>query len=51
MPNQLNSGSEQPKQSLYNLFKQALSGDNQQDLTQGSIGKAAFLLSGLLVSD
>ena len=45
MPNQLNSGSEQPKQSLYNLFKQALSGDNQQDLTQGSIGKAAFLLS------
>jgi putative MATE family efflux protein len=45
MPNQLNSRSEQPKQSPYSLFKQALSGDNQQDLTKGSIGKAAFLLS------
>lgn len=45
MPNQLNTQSEQVKQSLYGLFKQALRGDNQQDLTQGSIGKAAFLLS------
>ena len=45
MQNQLNSPSEQTKQSLYGLFKQALSGDNQEDLTSGSIGKAAFLLS------
>ncbi|MBL4630983.1 MAG: MATE family efflux transporter, partial [Paraglaciecola sp.] len=45
MPNQINTASSQAKQSLYGLFKQALKGDNQQDLTQGSIGKAAFLLS------
>ncbi|WP_339721213.1 MATE family efflux transporter [uncultured Paraglaciecola sp.] len=45
MRNHSNTQSEQPKQSLYSLFKQALSSDNQQDLTQGSIGKAAFLLS------
>lgn len=45
MSNQLKTHSEQPKQSLYSLFKQALSSDNQQDLTKGSIGNAAFLLS------
>lgn len=45
MPNQLNTPSEQAKQSFFSLFKQALRGDNQQDLTKGSIGKAAFLLS------
>lgn len=45
MQNQSSTSSEQTKQSIYSLFKQSLSSDNQQDLTQGSIGKAAFLLS------
>lgn len=45
MQNQLETQSVQPKQSLFSLFKQALSSNEQQDLTQGSIGKAAFLLS------
>ncbi len=31
--------------SLFQLFKQALSNDNQRDFTQGSIGQAAFLLA------
>lgn len=30
---------------LFKLFKQALSNNNQQDYTKGSIGKAAFLLA------
>ncbi|WP_416307250.1 MATE family efflux transporter [Neptunicella sp. SCSIO 80796] len=33
------------KPSIYQLFKQALSGNIEQDFTQGSIGTAAFLLS------
>jgi putative MATE family efflux protein len=33
------------KLSIFGLFKQALRSDPQQDFTQGSIGKAAFLLS------
>ena len=45
MQNHSNIPEENPKQSFYGLFKQALSGDNQQDLTKGSIGRAAFLLS------
>ncbi|TQV85779.1 MATE family efflux transporter [Aliikangiella coralliicola] len=32
-------------ESFFTLFKQALSGNNQQDYTKGSIGKAAFLLA------
>lgn len=31
--------------SVYQLFKIALSNDNQRDFTQGSIGQAAFLLA------
>lgn len=31
--------------SVFQLFKQALSNDNQRDFTQGSIGQAAFLLA------
>ncbi|WP_299080962.1 MATE family efflux transporter [uncultured Paraglaciecola sp.] len=42
MPNQTFTPA---NQSLFALFKQALSGDNQEDLTKGSIGRAAFLLS------
>ena len=45
MPNPLNTASKAATQSLYGLSKQALGGDNQQDLSKGSIGKAAFLLS------
>ena len=33
------------KSSLIQLFKQALSNDNQRDFTKGSIGQAAFLLA------
>ena len=35
----------QPSYSIFQLLKQALSNDNQRDFTQGSIGKAAFLLA------
>lgn len=35
----------QQRPSLWALFKQALSGNNQQDFTKGSIGVAAFLLA------
>ncbi len=31
--------------SVFQLFKQALSNDNQRDFTKGSIGQAAFLLA------
>jgi len=31
--------------SIFQLFKQALSNDNQRDFTKGSIGQAAFLLA------
>lgn len=36
---------EQQRPSLWALFKQALSGNTQQDFTKGSIGVAAFLLA------
>lgn len=45
MPNQLNQTVSQTKPHFLQLFKQALRGDQPQDLTQGSIGQAAFLLS------
>lgn len=35
----------QQRPGLWALFKQALSGNSQQDLTKGSIGVAAFLLA------
>lgn len=45
MPNQLNQTVSQTKLHFFQLFKQALRGEQPEDLTQGSIGKAAFLLS------
>ena len=37
------------KKNIIGLFKQALSGNTEEDLTKGSIRKAAFLLSVPLV--
>jgi putative MATE family efflux protein len=45
MPKQHNQQNNQTAESVFGLFKQALRGEQQRDLTQGSIGKAAFLLS------
>lgn len=45
MPNSFKQNSEQSKSSPWRLFTQALRGDHNHDFTQGSIGKAAFLLS------
>ncbi|MBV1910678.1 MAG: MATE family efflux transporter [Kangiellaceae bacterium] len=36
---------QEKRTSVFQLFKQALSNDNQRDFTKGSIGQAAFLLA------